>query len=126
MILGISMIGVCEAFALADRIGLDAKAMFDVVSTSSGSCWSINSYCPVPGIGPQSPADNDYKPGFAASLMLKDLRLAREAAETTGAEAPLGAHAAEIYERFVARGNGGKDFSAIILALGDGAEPAPD
>jgi 3-hydroxyisobutyrate dehydrogenase len=117
LVLGITMIGVCEAFALADRMGLDRKAMFDVVSTSSGSCWSINSYCPVPGVGPQSPADNDYKPGFAASLMLKDLRLAQEAAHATGATAPLGAHATQIYAQFVAGGHGGKDFSAIILAL---------
>jgi 3-hydroxyisobutyrate dehydrogenase len=126
MILGISMIGVCEAFALADRIGLDRKAMFDVVSTSSGSCWSINTYCPVAGVGPQSPADDDYKPGFAAALMMKDLRLAREAARATSAKTPLGAHAAEIYERFVVEGNGGKDFSAIILALGNGWEPTPE
>jgi 3-hydroxyisobutyrate dehydrogenase len=125
MVLGISMIGVCEAFALADRMGLDRRAMFDVVSTSSGSCWSINSYCPVPGVGPQSPADHDYEPGFAAALMLKDLRLAREAARSTGAQTPLGSHAAEIYEAFVAAGNGGKDFSAVILALeGKGAAPA--
>jgi len=124
MVLGISMIGVCEAFALADRMGLDRKAMFDVVSTSSGSCWSINSYCPAPGIGPQSPADNDYAPGFAASLMLKDLRLAREAAVAAGAQTPLGSHAAELYEAFVAEGNGGKDFSAIILALSGGKGPA--
>jgi 3-hydroxyisobutyrate dehydrogenase len=122
MVLGISMIGVCEAFALADRMGLDRKAMFDVVSTSSGSCWSINTYCPVPGVGPQSPADNDYAPGFAAALMLKDLRLAREAATSTGARTPLGSHAAEIYEAFVAEGHGGKDFSAVILALGGGAK----
>jgi 3-hydroxyisobutyrate dehydrogenase len=118
MVLGVSMIAVCEAFALADRMGLDRQAMFDVVSTSSGSCWSINTYCPVPGIGPQSPADNDYRPGFAASLMLKDLRLAQEAAVSVGADTPLGAHATELYERFVADGNGGKDFSGIILALG--------
>jgi len=122
MVLGISMIGVCEAFALADRMGLDRKAMFDVVSTSSGSCWSINTYCPVPGVGPQSPADNDYAPGFAAALMLKDLRLAREAATSTGARTPLGSHAAEIYEAFVAEGHGGKDFSAVILALSGGAK----
>jgi 3-hydroxyisobutyrate dehydrogenase len=126
MVLGISMIGVCEAFALADRMGLDRKAMFDVVSTSSGSCWSINAYCPAPGIGPHSPADNDYEPGFAASLMLKDLKLAREAAKSTGAQTPLGNHAAEIYERFVAEGNGGKDFSAILLALCGGRTPDPD
>jgi 3-hydroxyisobutyrate dehydrogenase len=121
MVLGISMIGVCEAFALADRMGLDRQAMFDVVSTSSGSCWSINTYCPVPGVGPQSPADNDYTPGFAASLMLKDLRLAQDAATATGAQTPLGAHASRIYEQFVAGGNGGKDFSAIMLALAAGS-----
>jgi 3-hydroxyisobutyrate dehydrogenase len=120
MVLGISMIGVCEAFALADRMGLDRQAMFDVVSTSSGSCWSINTYCPVPGVGPQSPADNDYNPGFAAALMLKDLRLAQEAAAAAGAQTPLGAHAAQIYEQFVADGNGGKDFSGIMLALSAG------
>jgi 3-hydroxyisobutyrate dehydrogenase len=122
MVLGISMIGVCEAFALADRMGLDRKAMFDVVSTSSGYCWSINTYCPVPGVGPQSPADNDYKPGFAAALMAKDLRLAREAAKATGATTPLGSHAAQIYEAFVEAGNGGKDFSAIILSLAGKAD----
>ena len=125
MVLGISMIGVCEAFALADRMGLDRKAMFDVVSTSSGQCWSLNTYCPAPGVGPHSPADNDYKPGFAAKLMLKDLRLAQEAAGATGAHTPLGAHAAEIYERFVAEGHGGKDFSAILLSLAEGKPAEP-
>lgn len=119
MILGVSMIGVCEAFALADRMGLDRQAMFDVVSTSSGSCWSINTYCPAPGVGPQSPADNGYNPGFAASLMLKDLRLAQEAAAATGAQTPLGTHAARIYEQFVDGGNGAKDFSAILLTLAE-------
>jgi 3-hydroxyisobutyrate dehydrogenase len=119
MVLGISMIAVCEAFALADKMGLDRQAMFDVVSTSSGSCWSINTYCPAPGVGPKSPADNDYKPGFAAALMLKDLLLARDAAKSVKANSPLGAHAAEIYEQFVADGHGGKDFSAVILALGE-------
>jgi 3-hydroxyisobutyrate dehydrogenase len=122
MVLGISMIGVCEAFALANRMGLSAKAMFDVVSTSSGSCWSINTYCPVPGVGPKSPADNGYAPGFAASLMLKDLRLAQEAAQASGAATPLGRHAAQIYEAFVAQGNGGKDFSGIILSLASGED----
>jgi 3-hydroxyisobutyrate dehydrogenase len=126
MVLGISMIGVCEAFMLADQIGLDRKAMFDVVSTSSGACWSITSYCPVPGVGPQSPADNGYKPGFAASLMLKDLRLASEAASATGAQTPLGNHAAAIYERFVADGHGGLDFSAIIQSLAAGAAQPAD
>jgi len=124
MVLGISMIAVCEAFALADRLGLDRQAMFDVVSTSSGSCWSINTYCPVPGIGPKSPADNNYAPGFAAALMLKDLKLAAGAASQVNAATPLGNHAAELYEKFVAAGNGGKDFSAIIqsLAAGKGAQ----
>ena len=90
MILGITMIGTCEAFALADKLGLDRQAMFDVVSTSSGSSWSMNTYCPAPGIGPKSPADNGYKPGFAADLMLKDLRLAQQAAEGADADTPAG------------------------------------
>jgi 3-hydroxyisobutyrate dehydrogenase len=118
MILGVSMIAVCEAFTLADRLGLDRQAMFDVVSNASGSCWSINAYCPVPGVGPRSPADNNFEPGFTAALMLKDLRLSQDAAARAGAATPLGAHAAAIYDRFVAEGGGGRDFSAIIQALG--------
>lgn len=114
MVLGVSMIAVCEAFALADKLGLSRQAMFDVVSTSSGQCWSINAYCPAPGVGPKSPADNDYKPGFAAALMLKDLGLAQEAGASVGADTPLGQHAAEIYASFVAEGGGGKDFSGIL------------
>ena len=115
MILGISMIGVCEAFALADKLGLDRQAMFDVVSTSSGACWSVNTYCPAPGIGPTSPADNAYKPGFAADLMLKDLRLARQAAEAVDADTPLGTAATELYRRFVEDEDGaGRDFSAML------------
>jgi 3-hydroxyisobutyrate dehydrogenase len=114
MVLGISMIGVCEAFALADKLGLSRQAMFDVVSTSSGQCWSINTYCPAPGIGPKSPADNDYKSGFAASLMLKDLNLSQEAAASVGAETALGKHAAELYARFVAEGGAEKDFSGVL------------
>jgi 3-hydroxyisobutyrate dehydrogenase len=114
MVLGISMIGVCEAFVLADKLGLDRQAMFDVVSTSSGQCWSISTYCPAPGIGPKSPADNDYKPGFAAPLMLKDLNLCQEAATSVGAETALGQHAAEIYARFVAEGGAEKDFSGVL------------
>src|SRR5690606_79076 len=102
MLLGISMIGACEAFALADKLGLDAQALFDVVSTSSGSCWSVNTYCPAPGIGPKSPADNGYRPGFAATLMLKDLRLSQQAAEAVDAATPLGAEAAALYAAFVA------------------------
>jgi 3-hydroxyisobutyrate dehydrogenase len=114
MILGISMIGVCEAFALAEKLGLDATRLFDVVSTSSGSCWSVTTYCPVPGVGPTSPADNDYRPGFAADLMLKDLGLAQDAATRAGVVTPLGAHAAELYATFVANGGQGRDFSAML------------
>jgi len=114
MILGISMIGVCEAFGLAEKLGLDPQKMFDVVSTSSGSCWSINTYCPVPGVGPKSPADNDYKPGFAAGLMLKDLGLAQAAADTAGAPTPMGAHALALYEKMVGEGKAGADFSAML------------
>ena len=115
MILGITMIGTCEAFALADKLGLDRQAMFDVVSTSSGYSWSMNAYCPAPGIGPQSPADNGYKPGFAADLMLKDLRLAQAAAEAADADTPLGEAAMRLYETFVESEDGkGRDFSAML------------
>ncbi|MEM1374551.1 MAG: 3-hydroxyisobutyrate dehydrogenase [Pseudomonadota bacterium] len=115
MILGITMIGTCEAFALADKLGLDRQAMFDVVSTSSGYSWTMNAYCPAPGIGPTSPADNDYTPGFAAALMLKDLRLSQDAAEDADADTPLGAAATELYRAFVEdEGKGGKDFSAML------------
>jgi 3-hydroxyisobutyrate dehydrogenase len=114
MILGISMIGVSEAFALAEKLGLSHQALFDVSSTSSGQCWSLTSYCPVPGPVPASPANNDYKPGFAAALMLKDLRLSQEAAKAAGATTPLGAHAESIYEAFEKAGHGGVDFSGII------------
>jgi 3-hydroxyisobutyrate dehydrogenase len=117
MLLAISMIGACEAFALAEKIGLSAQAAFDVISTSSGFCWSVNNYCPVPGIGPQSPADNDYKPGFAAELMLKDLGLSQQAAEETGQATPMGAHALQLYETFLKEGGAGKDFSGIIEYL---------
>lgn len=115
MILGITMIGTCEAFALADKLGLDRQAMFDVVSTSSGYSWSMNAYCPAPGIGPKSPADNDYEPGFAASLMLKDLRLSQQAAVDANADTPLGQAATTLYETFVETENmGHKDFSAML------------
>jgi 3-hydroxyisobutyrate dehydrogenase len=115
MILGITMIGTCEAFALADKLGLDRQAMFDVVSTSSGYSWSMNAYCPAPGIGPTSPADNDYTPGFAASLMLKDLRLSQQAATEADADTPLGQAATTLYETFVETENmGDKDFSAML------------
>ncbi|MFO1208889.1 MAG: 3-hydroxyisobutyrate dehydrogenase [Amaricoccus sp.] len=114
LILGVSMIGVCEAFALARKLGLDAHALYDVVSTSSGNCWSVTSYCPVPGVGPTSPADHDYVPGFTADLMLKDLDLAREAAATVDAATPLGGHAAALFAAFVATGGRGRDFSAMF------------
>ena len=115
MILGVTMIATCEAFALADKLGLARDKMFDVVSTSSGYSWSMNAYCPAPGIGPKSPADNDYKPGFAADLMLKDLRLSQMAAEAVDADTPLGQAAAALYEQFVEREDGkGRDFSAML------------
>ncbi|MFL5020579.1 MAG: 3-hydroxyisobutyrate dehydrogenase, partial [Rhizobium sp.] len=121
MILGISMVGVCEAFVLAEKLGLSHQALFDVASTSSGQCWSINTYCPVPGPVPNSPANNGYKPGFAAALMLKDLRLSQEAALASGASTPLGAEAAQLYALFEKQGNGGRDFSAIIEMFRDKA-----
>ncbi|MFZ1815055.1 MAG: 3-hydroxyisobutyrate dehydrogenase [Rhizobiaceae bacterium] len=117
MLLGISMIGACEAFALAEKLGLSQQSLFDVVSTSSGSCWSVNTYCPVPGVGPKSPADNEYKPGFAAALMLKDLGLSQEAADSVGAATPMGARALEIYDTFVKAGGADTDFSGIIRFL---------
>lgn len=118
MVLGVTMIATCEAFALADKLGLDRQAMFDVVSTSSGYSWSMNAYCPAPGIGPQSPADNDYKPGFAADLMLKDLRLSQEAAKGADADTPMGARATNLYQTFVEDEDGaGKDFSAMLPRL---------
>ena len=115
MILGVTMIASCEAFALADKLGLDRQAMFDVVSTSSGYSWTMNAYCPAPGIGPASPADNEYQPGFAADLMLKDLRLSQQAAEAVDADTPLGQAATDLYRRFVEDEDGsGRDFSAML------------
>ena len=115
MILGVTMIATCEAFALADKLGLDRQKMFDVVSTSSGYSWSMNAYCPAPGVGPTSPADNGYKPGFAAELMLKDLRLSQQAAGSADADTPMGALATLLYESFVEAEDGrGKDFSAML------------
>ncbi len=123
MILGVSMIAVSEAFVLAEKLGLSHQAMFDVASTSSGQCWSLTTYCPVPGPVPTSPANNAYKPGFAAALMLKDLRLAQEAARTAGAHTPLGAQAAAIYETFESNNTDPRDFSAIINAIRAQSEP---
>ncbi|MBX9931467.1 MAG: 3-hydroxyisobutyrate dehydrogenase [Methylobacterium sp.] len=117
MILGISMIGVCEAFALGEKLGLSHQALFDVASVSSGQCWSLTSYCPVPGPVPASPANNGYRPGFSAGLMLKDLRLAQAAAGSVHATTPLGAEAAQLYALFEGLGHGSEDFSAIIGML---------
>ena len=120
MILGISMIGTCEAFILADKLGLDRQSLFDVVSTSSGQSWSMTSYCPAPGIGPQSPSDNDYKPGFSTDLMLKDLRLSQQAASENAFETEMGALATELYRQYVEDEDGaGRDFSAMILRLAE-------
>lgn len=124
MILGASMIAAGEAFVLGEKLGLSHQALFDVVSTSSGQCWSITSYCPVPGPVPASPANNDYRPGFAVDLMLKDLRLAQEAANGAAAATPMGALAAQLYAMFSADGHGGEDFSAIIRALRGRSAPA--
>jgi len=117
MILGATMIATCEAFNLAAALGLDPQAFYDIASVSSGQSWSMTSYCPVPGVGPETPADRDYRGGFAAALMLKDLRLAAAAAEATGAATPMGARARSLYEAYVAEGAGGDDFSGIVRAL---------
>ncbi|MGH6815634.1 MAG: 3-hydroxyisobutyrate dehydrogenase [Hyphomicrobiaceae bacterium] len=117
MILAISMIGVCEGFVLAEKLGLSHRALFEVASNSSGRCWSLDTYCPVPGLVPSSPANQDYKPGFATALMLKDLTLAQEAAHAAGAATPLGAEAAQLYRLFAGAGHGSDDFSAIVKFL---------
>jgi 3-hydroxyisobutyrate dehydrogenase len=116
MLLAIHMIGTCEAFAMAQKLGLDAQTFYDISSVSSGQNWSMTSYCPVPGVGPVTPADNGYQGGFAAGLMLKDLKLAMEAAQAAGAKVELGDHARAIYEAF-AKDNAGTDFSGIIRTL---------
>jgi len=117
MVLGISMIAVGEAFVLAEKLGLDHQKLFDISSKSSGQCWSLTSYCPVPGPVPASPANRDYQPGFAAEMMLKDLKLAQQAAGNCGAATPLGAEAAALYTIFANSGGGKLDFSAIIKML---------
>ena len=114
MILGVSMIAVSEAFVLAEKLGLDAQKLFDISSKSSGQCWSMTSYCPVPGPVPASPANRDYKAGFTAAMMLKDLQLAQDAAAAAGANTPLGADAARLYSQYVASGEGPRDFSGVI------------
>ncbi|MFQ5984345.1 MAG: 3-hydroxyisobutyrate dehydrogenase [Alphaproteobacteria bacterium] len=118
MVLGASMIAVAEAFVLADKLGLEAQKLFDISSESSGQCWSMTSYCPVPGPVPSSPANRGYKPGFTAAMMLKDLRLAQQAAQATGAATPLGAAATAIYTLYCNAGHGGVDFSGIIQMIG--------
>jgi 3-hydroxyisobutyrate dehydrogenase len=119
MILGATMVATCEAFALAKKLGLDLQTFFDISSKASGQSWSMTSYCPVPGVGPETPADHDYEGGFAAALMLKDLKLAADAAQNVGAYTPMGAEAGELYQRFVDRGGANKDFSGIIKMIDD-------
>lgn len=117
MILAISMIGVAEAFTMGERLGVDAQTLFDITSTSSGQCWAINTYCPVPGPVPGSPANRDFKAGFTAAMMLKDLRLSQDAAKSSDTASPLGSEAEKLFSEFVDGGNGGYDFSAIIRMI---------
>jgi len=124
MLLGASMAATCETFVMAKKLGLDLQTFFDISSKASGQCWSMTSYCPVPGVGPETPADRDYEGGFAAALMLKDLRLAMEAAQSVGAYTPMGAEAETLYSRFADLGGANKDFSAIIRMIDD-SWPAP-
>jgi 3-hydroxyisobutyrate dehydrogenase len=119
MLLGATMAATCETFALAQKLGLNLQTFFDISSKASGQCWSMTSYCPVPGVGPETPADRGYEGGFAAALMLKDLKLAEEAAQSVGAYTPMGAEAEELYQRFVDRGGGNKDFSGLIKMIDD-------
>jgi 3-hydroxyisobutyrate dehydrogenase len=119
MILGATMVATCEGFVLAEKLGLDPQVFFDISSKASGQSWSMTSYCPVPGVGPDTPADHDYEGGFAAALMLKDLKLAADAAQSAGAYTPMGGEAEELFQRFVDRGGGGKDFSGIIKMIDD-------
>ncbi len=119
MLLGATMAATCEAFVLAQKLGLDPQTFYDISSKASGQSWSMTSYCPVPGVGPETPADRDYEGGFAAALMLKDLKLAMEAAQQAGAYTPMGGEAEELYQRFVDRGGATKDFSALIKMIDD-------
>jgi 3-hydroxyisobutyrate dehydrogenase len=123
MLLGATMVATCEAFALAQKLGLDLQTFYDISSKASGQSWSMTSYCPVPGVGPQTPADNGYKGGFATALMLKDLKLAIDAAQAADASVPMGAAAGALYQAFANGGNGGYDFSAIIKMLNGEALP---
>jgi 3-hydroxyisobutyrate dehydrogenase len=126
MLLGATMAATCEAFVLAQKLGLDPQTFHDISSKASGQSWSMTSYCPVPGVGPDTPADRDYQGGFAAALMLKDLKLAMEAADEAGAYTPMGAEAEELYERFVERGGGARDFSGLIKMIDDSWEVADE
>ena len=119
MLLGATMAATCETFVLAQKLGLNLQTFFDIASKASGQSWSMTSYCPVPGVGPETPADRGYEGGFAAALMLKDLKLAMEAAQGAGAYTPMGGEAEELYQRFVDLGGGGKDFSGIIKMIDD-------
>ncbi len=123
MLLGVTMAGTCEAFVLAQKLGLDPQVFFDISSKASGQSWSMTSYCPLPGVGPETPADRNYDGGFAAALMLKDLKLAMEAAQSVGAYTPMGGEAEELYQRFVERGGAAKDFSALIKMIDDSWTP---
>ena len=123
MILGATMAATCEAFVLAQKLGLDLQTFFDISSKASGQSWSMTTYCPVPGVGPDTPADHDYEGGFAAALMLKDLKLAMDAAKAVDAYTPMGGKAEELFQRFVDRGGGNKDFSGIIKMIDDSWEP---
>src|SRR5438270_838095 len=119
MILGATMVATCESFSLAKKLGLDLQTFFDISSKASGQSWSMTSYCPVPGVGPETPADHGYEGGFAAALMLKDLNLAADAAQSVGAYTPMGAEAEELYQRFVDDGGRSKEFSGIIQMIDD-------
>ena len=123
MILGATMVATCEGFAMAKKLGLDLQTFYDISSNASGQSWSMTSYCPVPGVGPETPADHDYEGGFAAALMLKDLKLAMDAAKAVDAYTPIGGEAEELYQRFVDRGGGNKDFSGIIKMIDDSWKP---
>jgi 3-hydroxyisobutyrate dehydrogenase len=126
MLLGATMVATCETFVLAEKLGLKPQTFFDIASKASGQSWSMTSYCPVPGVGPETPADRGYEGGFAAALMLKDLKLAMEAAQEAGAYTPMGGEAQELYQRFVNLGGGTKDFSGIIKMIDDSWTPPAD
>jgi len=131
MLLGATMAATCETFVMAKKLGLDLQTFYDISSKASGQSWSMTSYCPVPGVGPETPADRDYEGGFAAALMLKDMKLAMEAAESADAYTPMGSEAEKLYQRFADLGGGGRDFSAIIKMIddswvADGSAPPPE